>query len=96
MLVSINAVTIPTVAEEQEIRIQANNIEALILADDLFETAEADEVTFIFDKSNVGHRKYLLKILQSNRATKGKGSIGAMLQALPGSIISLSEAFLER
>ena len=96
MLVSINAVTIPTTAEEQEIRIQANNIEALILADDLFEAAETEEVTFTFDKSNVGHRKYLLKILQSNRATKGKGSIGAMLQALPGSIISLSEAFLER
>lgn len=96
MLVSINAVTIPTTAEEQEIRIQASDIEALILSDDLFETSEAEEVTFVFDKANIGHRKYLLKILQSNRATRGKGSIGAMLQALPGSIISLSEAFLER
>lgn len=95
MLVSINSVTIPT-AGEQDIRIQASNIETMILSDDLFETAEADEVTFIFDKSNVGHRKYLLKILQSNRQTKGKDSLGAMLQALPGSIISLSEAFLER
>ena len=46
MLVSVNAVSVPTSAEDQMIQIHANDIEAIILSDDLFETAEADEVVF--------------------------------------------------
>lgn len=97
MLVSINAVTIPnTEDEEQMILIHANDVESFIMSDDLFETAEAEEVVFRFDKTSSGHRKYLYKLMKSNRATKDKDSIGAMLQALPGQIISLSTSFLVR
>ena len=94
MLVSVNAVIVPTSEKEQMIQIFANDIEAIILSDDLFETAEADEVVFQFDKTSASHRKYLYKLMRSNRATKEKGSLGEMLQALPGQIVSISETFL--
>lgn len=97
MLVSVKSVIIPTIeADDQMIRIEAENIEAMILADDLFEAAETNEISFVFDKANTGHRKYLLKLLQSQRACRGKKSFGEMLEALPGTILSLSEAFIER
>jgi len=94
MLVSVNSVTIPTTAEEQMILIHASDIESIIMSDDLFETAEAEEVVFQFDKTSASNRKYLYKLMKSNRATKDKESLGAMLQALPGQIISLSTSFL--
>ena len=94
MLVSVNNVTIPTTKDEQMILIHANDIESIIMADDLFETAEAEEVVFQFDKTSASHRKYLYKLMKSNRTTKDKESLGAMLQALPGQIISIATSFL--
>lgn len=91
MLVSINATSI-----SDEIRINATNLEAILLADDIYSRMDDEnEVTFVFDASNLGHKKYLFKLCQSQRAAKDKKSLGEMIEALPGCILSLSESFLE-
>ncbi len=62
MLVSINSTEITT----DEIRISATNLETILLADDLFQNIDEnaeEEVTFLFDASNLGHKKYLYKAL---------------------------------
>ena len=54
MLVSINSTEITT----DEIRISATNLETILLADDLFQNIDEnaeEEVTFLFDASNLGH-----------------------------------------
>ena len=58
--------------------------------------AEEEEVVFLFDAENLGHKKYLFKICQSQRAAKNKKSLGEMIEALPGCIVSISEGFIER
>ena len=93
MLVSIENVTI----NETDITITAANLEKMLLADDLFTPMDGDEdVTFHFDAAQMGARKYLYKICQSQRQCRDKKSLGEMIEALPGCILSLSEGFLER
>lgn len=93
MLVSIENVAI----NEHDIIITAANLEKMLLADDLFTPMDGDEeVRLLFDASNMGHRKYLYKICQSQRQAKDKKSLGEMIEALQGCIVSLSEGFLER
>ena len=61
MLVSINS----TAITPEEISITATNLETILLADDLYkkiEEAEEEEVTFVFDATNLGHKKYLYKL----------------------------------
>lgn len=63
MLVSINSTEITT----GEIRITATNLETILLVDDLFQKIDEnneEEVTFLFDAANLGHKKYLYKLCQ--------------------------------
>lgn len=98
MLVSINATTITS----EEVRITATNLETILLADDLYsqindkEEEEEEEVTFCFDATNLGHKKYLFKLCQSQKCARDKKSLGEMIEALKGCILSISEGFLER
>ena len=93
MLVSINSTEITS----EEIRISATNLEAILLADDIYSRMDDEnEVSFLFDASNLGHKKYLFKLCQSQRQAKDKKSLGEMIEALSGCILSLSESFLER
>ncbi len=93
MLVSINSVSI-----SDEISITATNLETILLAEDLYSKIgdEEEEVTFVFDPANMGHRKYLFKICQSQRAAKSKKSLGEMIEALPGCILSMGEGFIKK
>lgn len=93
MLVSVNSIVIA-----EEIRITATNLETILLADDLYSkiTDEEEEVTFLFDPANLGHKKYLFKLCQSQRTARDKKSLGEMIEALSGCILSLSESFIER
>ena len=93
MLVSIENVNI---TESNDIIITAANLEQMLLADDLFAPMDGDEeVHFHFDPS-LRSRKYLFKICQSQRQAKDKKSLGEMIEALQGCIVSISEGFLER
>lgn len=94
MLVNVNE----TLISSEEIRIKATNLETILLADDLYSQidAEEEEVIFVFDAENLGHKKYLFKICQSQRVAKNKKSLGEMIEALPGCIVSISEGFIER
>lgn len=97
MLVSINATTITS----EEVRITATNLETILLADDLYsqindKEEEEEEVTFCFDATNLGHKKYLFKLCQSQKCARDKKSLGEMIEALKGCILSISEGFLER
>lgn len=95
MLVSINSTEITT----DEISISATNLETILLADDLFQNIDEnaeEEVTFLFDASNLGHKKYLYKLCQSQRSAKDKKSLGEMIEALKGCILSISDGFREK
>lgn len=95
MLVSINSTEITT----GEIRITATNLETILLADDLFQKIDEnneEEVTFLFDAANLGHKKYLYKLCQSQRSAKDKKSLGEMIEALKGCILSISDGFHEK
>ena len=95
MLVSINATTITS----EEVRITATNLETILLADDLYSQIndkEEEEVNFLFDATNLGHKKYLFKLCQSQKCARDKKSLGEMIEALKGCILSISEGFLER
>lgn len=93
MLVSIENVTI----NDHDIILEAANLEQMLISDDLFAPVDGDEaVAFHFDGSSMGHRKYLYKICQSQRQARDKKSLGEMIEALQGCIVSLSESFLER
>lgn len=94
MLVSINS----TAITPEEINITATNLEMILLADDLYkkiDEAEEEEVTFVFDATNLGHKKYLYKLCQSQKSARDQKSLGEMIEALKGCIISISEGFLK-
>lgn len=93
MLVSIENVTI----NDHDIILTAANLEKILLADDLFTPMDGDEeVKLCFDGSNMGHRKYLYKLCASQRQSRDKKSLGEMIEALQGCIVSISEGFVER
>ena len=94
MLVSINS----TAITPEEISITATNRETILLADDHYkkiDEAEEEEVTFVFDATNLGHKKYLYKLCQSQKSARDQRSLGEMIEALKGCIISISEGFLK-
>lgn len=95
MLVSINTIAITS----EEVRVTATNLETILLADDLYnkiDDKDEEEVTFLFDATNLGHKKYLFKLCQSQKCAKDKKSLGEMIEALNGCILSISEGFRER
>lgn len=94
MLVSVNSVEIANT----KIEIHAANLEQILLSEDLYTRVDDEEQTviFSFDPDNFGHKKYLYKICQGQKQTKDKKSLGEMIEALPGCILSLSEGFIER
>ena len=57
---------------------------------------DEEDVTFLFDATNLGHKKYLFKLCQSQKCAKDKKSLGEMIEALNGCILSISEGFRER
>lgn len=93
MLVSINSTEI----SNDKINIQAANLEHILLSEDLYSQVDDEEqtVVFTFNPENFAHKKYLYKICQGQRKTKDKKSLGEMIEALPGCILSLSEGFIE-
>lgn len=92
MVVEVKAAEIGT----DNIRLVSTNLETILTSDDLFEEFEAEEVVFTFPKNSTPARKYLLKICQSQKKASAKKSLGEMIEALPGCIISLGENWIER
>lgn len=95
MLVTINSTTITS----EEVRLTATNLETILLADDLYSQIDEkteEEVTFVFDATNLSHKKYLFKLCQSQKAARDKKSLGEMIEALKGCILSVSDGFVER
>lgn len=94
MITEITAVEI----NADEIRITGNNLESLLTQDDLYEDADCEEVTFVFsrDEKKISNMKYLYKVTSSQKRCKDARSMGEKLEKLVGSIISLSENFIER
>ena len=93
MLVSITA----TEVAEEKIKITATNLEAILLEDDIYKKIDPSaekKVTFIFDLKNVGHKKYLYKLCQSQRSAKDQESFGKMVEALVGCIVTVANGFL--
>lgn len=83
---------------KDEIRITGNDLEGLLTQDDLYEDAECEEVTFVFsrDEKKISNMKYLYKVVSSQKKCRDAKSMGEKLEKLVGSIISLSESFIER
>ena len=94
MITEITAVEI----NADEIRITGNDLEDLLTQDDLYEDAQCEEVVFVFprDEKKISSMKYLYKVVSSQKRCKDARSMGEKLEKLVGSIISLSENFIER
>ena len=93
MLVCITA----TAVSEEKINLTATNLEAILLEDDIYKKIDPSaekEVTFTFDLKNIGHKKYLYKLCQSQRSAKDQESFGKMVEALVGCIVSIANGFL--
>lgn len=80
----------------EEIKFEAVSLESVLTSEDLFESIDEEVLEFVFEKTNTSARKYLFKICQSQKKCQNKKSLGEMLEALPGSILSLSESFIRR
>ncbi len=74
----------------------ATNLEALILADDLYADVDSKPVKFTFERGAEGPMKYLFKVCQSNRASKQEPTFGAKIDKLSGQILNLSTAFIHK
>ena len=94
MITEIKAVEI----NSDEIRITGIDLEGLLTQDDLYEDAECEEVVFVFprDEKRISSMKYLYKVTSSQKKCKDAKNMGERLDKLIGSIISLSENFIER
>ncbi len=93
MVVEINKVEIGA----EEIVMEATNLETILTAEDLFEEMEEETVRFVFPRTNGAPAlKYLWKVCEGQRKCKNAKSMGEKLEKLVGSIVSLSENFIER
>ncbi len=93
MVVEINEVEIGT----EEIVIEGTNLETIFTSEDLFEEIDEEKVRFVFNRhENHGSQlKYLFRVCQSQRKCQPCKSLGEKLENLVGSVISLSESFIE-
>ena len=82
---------------EQEIVLEAINLESILTADDLFEEMDEQTVRFVFPREHgASSLKYLTQVCQGQRKCANAKSMGEKLEKLVGCIISLSENFIER
>ena len=94
MLVCINSIKVDTKA--QETTFECSNLEKALCYDTLYEDVEEDIVTFVFRGTSA--LKYLYKVCENSKNPKvaDAHSMGAKIEALLGSIISLPESFIEK
>ncbi|WP_026510565.1 hypothetical protein [Butyrivibrio sp. LC3010] len=94
MIVEINSVEIG----KEDIVIEATNLETIFTSEDLYEELDEEKVKFVFSRhDNHGSAlKYLIKVCQGRKKCQSCKSMGDKLEKLVGSIISLSESFIER
>ena len=94
MIINVDAVEI----SKEQVVIVGTNLETVFTADDLFEDIPEEKVRFVFDR--IEHHgsaiKYLYKVCSSQRKCQSAKSMGDKIEALVGSIISLSESFIEK
>ena len=83
------------VITDESIKIEAVSLENLLFAEDLFEDAEAEPVTFAFDRhaKHGAEMKYLYKVCQSQKKCQSAKSMGEKLEKLVGVILNMSEGF---
>lgn len=76
----------------EKIVLEANAIEEIIMAEDLFEDVEVPVVRYSFDRKarNYAEMKYLRKIVNSQKKCQSEKSMGAKLV---GVIIQIFESF---
>lgn len=94
MVVEITKVEI----EDEEIILEGTNLETILTTENLYEEMEEETVRFVFPRgeNKVSAIKYLYKVCQGQNKCKTAKSMGEKLERLVGSIISLSENFIER
>ena len=90
-MVEITAVEVT----REAVIITANELESLLMADDLFEDSEAEEVQYSFDRKSKGNMVYLLKIVRGQKKCQTGKSMGEKLELLAkfGAILTLSDNF---
>jgi hypothetical protein len=91
MLVEITNVEVSAL----NIILEANAIENVIMADDLFEDVEIPKVVFSFDRKakNGCEMRYLWTICANQRRCESATSFGGKLEKLKGAILQINETF---
>ena len=82
--------------EKEKVTLEAVDIDALILAEDLFaDIGEEKLIKYQFDRkiNNGAQMKYLYKICASNKKAARANSFGAKLQTLLGQMVYIPESF---
>lgn len=93
MVVEIKSVEIGN----EEIVMEATNLEKMLCSDDLYEEIDEETVRFVFPREHgASSLKYLYKVCEGTRRCKNAKSLGEKIEKLVGQIISLSENFIER
>ena len=83
---------------ENEIVLEGINLETIFAAEDLYEEMDEEIVRFVFDRKKNGGAslKYLWKVCGSQKKCQSAKSMGGKIEKLVGSILSISENFIER
>lgn len=84
---------------ENEIVLEGINLETIFTAEDLYEEMDEEIVRFVFDRKKNGGAsslKYLWKVCESQKKCQGVKSLGGKIDRLVGSILSISENFIQR
>ncbi len=81
---------------EDSVRIEAVNLDSILLSTDLFAEMEEEPIYFEFDRNSKGCKdyKYLYKVVNSQKRCKGCKSFGEQIEKLVGVITTLSENFV--
>lgn len=83
---------------DDKIEIIATNLEDLLMAEDLFEDVEPEELHYSFDRHarNGAEMKYLYKVVSSQKRCASARSMGSKLEKLAGAILTISDNFLDK
>ena len=94
MITEIKSVAIT----ESEIVLEGINLETIFTAEDLYEEMEEEIVRFVFPRKKNGGAslRYLWKVCESQKKCQGVRSLGGKIDRLVGSILSISENFIQR
>ena len=93
MIIEVNSVEV----NKEQVVIEGTNLETVFTAEDLFQDIPEEKVRFVFSREGrASGIKYLYRVCSSQKKCQNAKSMGDKIEALVGSIISLSESFIEK